>query len=62
MRVGQSPGLLVGGVHALDVLLQLVLALELPPARLAHELAMRRVTQHVQLQLVRPGEHLETSR
>ena len=51
----------VSAVHALHVLLQLVLALELPPARLTHELPVAGVPQHVELQLVWPWEDLLNS-
>ena len=45
-------------MHSFVVLVQLVLPFELMPARLAHELAVRRVPQAVQLQFVGSREDL----
>lgn len=59
---GQQSGLLVSRMHPLNVFLQLVLPLELPPTCLAHELTVRCVAQHVELQLVWSGEDLATKR
>ncbi|RUS77562.1 hypothetical protein EGW08_014666, partial [Elysia chlorotica] len=50
--------LVSAGVQPLHVLAQLVLALELAAAGLAHELAVVRVPQHVQPKLVHAREHL----
>ena len=49
---------MVRPVHPLDVLLELVFTFKLSAARLTHKLAVLRVAQHVQLQLVRPWEDL----
>ena len=38
---------MVGSVHPLDVLLELVLTFKLSAARLTHKLAVLRVAQHV---------------
>jgi hypothetical protein len=46
-------------MHAHHVILELVFALELSTARFAHELAMRRVAQHVKFELVRTGKLLQ---